>query len=233
MNTNSSENQRPVLAKKQPILVWDLGIRVFHWALVVLVIALWVTAESEGDWMNVHRWLGTTVLALVLTRVIWGFVGSETARFVTFLRSPRVVMAYLAGFFTRRPMPQTIGHNPAGGWSVLTLLILLLLQAGTGLFSNDDLFFEGPLSGWVGKEISDAMTGVHYLLFNGLLAFIGLHIAAIVMHWLFKRENLLTPMIHGKTVVEAPARAPQPRSGLLALFIFLGVAIGLFLALGR
>ena len=218
--------------EERPIRIWDLGVRVFHWLLVLLLAGLWLTSELEGDWMTVHRWLGTTVLALVIARVVWGFVGSETARFTSFLKSPRVVFGYLRGFFSRGPAPETVGHNPAGGWSVLLLLLLVTLQAVTGLFSNDDVLFEGPLFALVGKDTSDLITGIHHLLFNFLLAVVVLHTAAILAHWFFRRENLASAMITGVKPVRTTMDPPRMRSSWWALIIFAVVYAALILAVG-
>ena len=84
---------------RYPVRAWDLGVRVFHWSLLVLLTGLWLTGESEGDWMEVHQWLGISALALVLSRIAWGFVGSETARFGHFIRGRGAVVTYLRGVF--------------------------------------------------------------------------------------------------------------------------------------
>jgi len=230
MNIVRSKNRSGSKDRKEDTLVWDLGIRVFHWVLVVLLMALWATAESEGDWMGVHRWLGTAVLALVLARLIWGFIGSETARFAKFLKGPRAVIRYFRQWRGQGDEYLHAGHNPAGGWSVVLLLALLLLQAVTGLFSNDDIFFEGPLSPLVSKALSDRLTGIHHLLFNALLAAVVLHVLAVIAYWIFKRNNLVLPMIFGRKRLPAEMAAPQLRSPWWALVIL--VLVGTLLVWG-
>ena len=84
---------------RYPVRVWDLGVRVFHWSLLVLLTGSWLTGTSEDDWMEVHQWLGISVLALVVSRVGWGFVGRETARGGPFSRGRRAVVTYLRGVF--------------------------------------------------------------------------------------------------------------------------------------
>ncbi len=230
MNVVRSKQRLRHKNRQKGTLVWDLGVRVFHWVLVVLLMALWATAESEGDWMGVHRWLGTAVLALVLARLIWGFIGSETARFAKFLKGPRAVIGYFRQWRGQGDESLHAGHNPAGGWSVVLLLALLLLQAVTGLFSNDDIFFEGPLSSLVSKALSDRLTGIHHLLFNALLAAVVLHVLAVVAYWIFKRNNLVLPMILGRKRLPAEMAAPQLRSPWLALIIL--VVVGTLLVWG-
>ena len=199
--------------------VWDLGVRVFHWLLVALVAGLWVTATSDGDWMVVHQWLGATVIAIVFTRIVWGFVGSDTARFSSFLVGPKSVSRYLKRFISRRDDVAFVGHNPAGGWSVMLLLSFLVFQALTGLFSNDDIFFDGPLAGVVGKDMSDVITGLHHQLFEILMILIGAHVVAVIVHWVFKRDNLIRPMVSGVKKFKSDMKAPSLQPAWKAFFI--------------
>ncbi|MEA2791887.1 MAG: hypothetical protein QOG73_4293, partial [Acetobacteraceae bacterium] len=141
----------------QPMKVWDLPVRLFHWSIVVLILAAWLS--QEFDRMNLHMWIGYTILTLVLFRVVWGIIGSDTARFRRFLRSPVAAFRHLAHIRRREPDLE-IGHNAAGGWMVLVMLALLGVQAGTGLFSNDDANTEGPLMHLVGKGRSDWLSHI-------------------------------------------------------------------------
>lgn len=199
--------------------VWDLGVRVFHWLLVALVAGLWVTATSDGDWMAVHQWLGVTVITIVFTRIVWGFVGSETARFSSFLVGPKSVGRYLKRFICSEDDVAFVGHNPAGGWSVMLLLSFLVFQALTGLFSNDDIFFDGPLAGVVGKDLSDVITGLHQQLFDILMILIGVHVAAVIVHLVFKRDNLIRPMVSGVKKFKSDTKAPSLQPAWKAFFI--------------
>ncbi|XXK28425.1 cytochrome b/b6 domain-containing protein [Arenicellales bacterium nBUS_45] len=201
------------------VKVWDLGVRVFHWFLVALVAGLWFTATSDGDWMTVHQWLGVTVIAIVFTRVVWGFVGSDTARFSSFLVGPKSVRRYLKRFISRRDDVAFVGHNPAGGWSVMVLLSFLVFQALTGLFSNDDIFFDGPLAGVVGKDLSDVITGLHHQLFDILMILIGVHVATVIVHLVFKRDNLIRPMVSGVKKFKSDTKAPNLQPAWKAFFI--------------
>ena len=180
----------------QPVAVWDLPTRLFHWTLVVLLIAQWWTAESSST-MDWHVWGGYAVLALVLFRLIWGFVGSETARFSDFVRGPGAALEYVRALL-RGETPHYLGHNPLGAWSIVAMLVLLLAQAGTGLFANDDILIEGPLYAWVSKDTSDWLTSIHKLNFNLLLLVIAVHLSAVLFYLLIKRENLIHPMLSGR-----------------------------------
>lgn len=191
------------------LTVWDLPTRLFHWILVALVIAQWWTADSF-DTMNYHLWGGYAVLALVLFRLVWGFVGSDTARFRDFVRGPGAALAYVKAL-PRGDAPRYLGHNPLGGWSIVAMLILLLVQAGTGLFANDDIFIEGPLYSWVSKGTSDWLTTIHRLNFDLLLILIAIHLAAVLFYLLVKRENLIHPMLSGRKHFPSASAVPAPR----------------------
>ena len=189
------------------IKVWDVPVRLFHWLLVALVTLSASTGYLGGNLMRWHIWSGCAILGLLIFRLLWGFAGSGTARFANFVRGPRAALGYARGLFSRRPS-HTPGHNPLGGWMVLLLLASALLQAASGLFSNDDIATEGPLYHLVSKATSDAITAVHTKNAVVLLALIGLHVAAVLFYLGYKRENLVWPMFTG--VKRLPAQALPP-----------------------
>lgn len=204
------------------VVVWDLPTRLFHWTLAILMIVQWWTAEQSST-MNWHLWGGYAVLTLVLFRLIWGALGSETVRFSSFVRGPRAVLDYFKALL-RGEAPHYLGHNPMGGWSIVAMLFLLLAQAITGLFANDDIMIEGPLYGWVSKGASDWLTTVHQLNFNLLLALIAVHLSAVFFYLLVKRDNLIHPMLSGckQLPPERAGLAPRmasPWLGLAALAV--------------
>ncbi len=211
----------------QAVTVWDLPTRLFHWTLVMLMIAQWLTAEASST-MDWHVRGGYAVLALVLFRLLWGFVGSETARFGDFLRGPGATLEY-AKALRRGETPHYLGHNPLGAWSIVAMLVLLLIQAGTGLFANDDILIEGPLYAWVSKGTSDWLTTVHKLNFNLLLLVIAVHISAVLFYLLVKRENLIHPMLSGHKRLPPELAQPAPRIVSpwrgLATLVAVGVAV--------
>jgi cytochrome b len=181
-------------------LVWDLPLRLFHWLLVASVCASWATAEAGYDWMELHIWLGYWMLGLLTFRVIWGFVGPRHARFANFLESPPAVWRY-AKALAGGSVPQSVGHNPLGGLMVMLILLLLAVQAGTGLFATDDIIWTGPYNPAVSGAIADSLTGIHHLNFNFILAAAGLHVAAIAFYAFVKQQNLVVPMLSGKKPV--------------------------------
>jgi len=206
----------------QTVPVWDLPTRLFHWTLVALRIAQWLTAEF-GSAMDWHVWGGYAILALVVFRLIWGFVGSDTARFSDFVQGPSAALEYVKALL-RGETPLYLGHNPMGGWSIVAMLILLSIQAGTGLFANDDIMTEGPLYAWVSKGTSDWLTTIHKFNFNLLLLVIAVHISAVLFYLFVKRENLIHPMLSGRkhlppALVSAAPRLVNPWLGLAVLAV--------------
>jgi cytochrome b len=178
--------------KTARIRVWDLPTRLFHWAVVLLIPCAWWTATH--DQLERHRLIGYTLLGLILFRLIWGVIGSSTARFGQFVRGPVAAIRYLRG-----RAGEVFGHNPLGGWSVLAMLILLAVQVGLGLFASDeDNLYSGPLSRHVTEETSHILRDRHEMVFYILLGFIILHVAAILYYLVVRRDNLVTPMVTGR-----------------------------------
>lgn len=204
------------------VLVWDICIRVFHWLIVALIAAAYATWRL--NWMVWHGRVGNAVLTLLLFRLAWGFFGGETARFSGFLTSPRTVLQHLKHSLRREPDHQ-VGHNPAGGWMVLILLALLLLETLTGLYVANDIADEGPLTEIVPAWAADAIASSHAILWDALLAAIVLHVLAIAGFAAIKGQNLLRPMITGTKVL--PASAAEPRIGgpVRAGLLLLGCAV--------
>lgn len=201
--------------------VWDLPTRLFHWTLVILVALDWWSAEYHHD--DLHLYLGYGVLSLLFFRIGWGFVGSSTARFGSFVRGPASVIRYVRDHF-HWPVA---GHAPLGALSVLALIAMLLIQTGTGLFALDeDGLFGGPLAPLVGIATSDTARELHEELWNVLLALIGLHVAAILLYRLALGRNLLGPMITGKAEL-APGVEPMRRGKWWAALLCLVAGIAL------
>lgn len=200
-----------------PIRVWDAPTRLFHWAIVVLIGVSWLS-ESLG-WMTIHFVSGYSIIALLLFRLIWGFVGSETSRFSRFLKSPVAALRQLAHLHRREPDTE-IGHNAAGGWMVLLMLVLLAVQAGTGLCANDDGATEGPLFNYVGKAWSDWLSHVHSINFTLIQIAVVLHVLAIVAYAVLKRHDLVRPMLTGEKYLPMGTQGPVLARPWLALVVF-------------
>jgi len=192
------------------VAVWDLPTRLFHWLLVALIGFSWWSGKNDHvEW---HLWSGLAVLSLLIFRILWGFVGSSTARFSSFVRGPSAVFGYLRGEW------RGIGHNPLGALSVVALLALLLAQVGLGLVStDDDGLVEGPLAYLISYDASEEAADLHEDLFDVLLIFIALHIAAVLFYALFKRKNLVGPMITGRAAIDPESEPMRPGRWWVAL----------------
>lgn len=180
-------------------LVWDIPTRVFHWLLVCLFGFSWWCAET--DHMDWHRYSGLTICGLLTFRILWGFVGTDTARFSHFVKGPRAILAYLRPS-TNEPYRPPLGHNPLGGWSVIALLLVLCVQVITGLFAVDvDGIESGPLSYLVDFDKGRIAAAIHHVSFDLLLALIGLHLIAVLFYLFVRGRNLIWPMIVGSQPV--------------------------------
>lgn len=212
------------------IRVWDAPLRLFHWLLALAVSAAFVSGQIGGNLMEWHGRAGLFILGLIVFRLVWGLVGSTHARFASFLPTPARLRAYLKGEW------RGVGHNPLGALSVFGLLALLLLQAGTGLFANDDIAFHGPLARLVSEALGDRLSSFHHLGANVVMLLVALHLAAIVFYVRVKKDNLLRPMITGRKEV-LPEQAAIPASGdslaAVLLALALAVAISWFIGSGH
>ncbi|MCS6855299.1 MAG: cytochrome b/b6 domain-containing protein [Elioraea sp.] len=202
--------------------VWDLPTRLFHWALAICLVGSFVTVKLHE--MRLHAWFGYAALALVLFRLLWGVLGSESARFARFLRGPGAVIDHLRGLVRREPDREAT-HNALGGWAVLALLLLVLAQGATGLFANDDILFRGPLFPLVGKAWSDRLTTWHYRISDALLVLVVVHVAAVLLYRLALGRDLITPMVTGRKRLPGSVPAPRLASPWAAIAAF-AVAAG-------
>jgi cytochrome b len=206
------------------VRVWDLPTRLFHWSLVACVIGLLVTGTIGGALMDWHARVGYAVLALLLFRIVWGFVGGHWSRFSSFIRTPRGVLAYLRG----QPHPDhLVSHNPMGALSVLAMLVFLLVQVGTGLIGDDEIAFTGPLNRFVSSANGLAATAYHKNIGKWvIIALVVLHVAAVLFYLWKRRENLIMPMLHGDKLLgpSVVASRDDSVSRIVALAVLLACA---------
>ncbi|HXW19968.1 MAG TPA: cytochrome b/b6 domain-containing protein [Roseiarcus sp.] len=208
---------RPSGDGAEVILVWDLPTRLFHWLAVALVIAAYATFRM--DWMVWHARAGYALLALLAFRLAWGFFGAETARFRSFVASPSRALRHLGDVLREGP-DEHVGHNPAGGWMVLLLLALLLGQTLTGVYVDNDIADQGPLSDVTPAGLANAINAMHDVyLWDALLAAIAVHVLAILAY-AAKGRNLAAPMITGRMRAAKSMRAPTRASLTRALLLF-------------
>lgn len=220
--------------RKLGALVWDLPTRLFHWLLALLILAAFLSDENR----DLHQRIGITILALVLFRLIWGVIGGRYARFTNFLRGPKAVIEHLHEMRQPNP-PQHVGHNAAGGWMVAVLLVLVLAQAGTGLFTNDLITYVGPLGGLVAESTSEKITTLHKIMSNLILAAVALHVGAVAVYLIWKKQNLVRPMLTGRRADLGDAglppladRAPPLWRAAIAVAVAIAAVAGI-LSLGR
>lgn len=202
---------------KPPSPLWDAPIRLFHWALVLLVLASFVTAKVGGEWMAWHLRSGYAILTLLLFRVVWGFVGSTTARFSSFLKAPKAALEYARGLMARQHVP-SVGHNPLGGWMVLVMILILLVQVSTGLFADDEVSTQGPLSIFASAKLVSRVNQVHEVNQWIIVGAVVMHLVAISFYQWGLRSNLLRPMFDGGAL--PPGSAARRGSTILAAVIF-------------
>lgn len=200
--------------------VWDLPVRLTHWSFALLVPAMWWSAEnSQWAW---HKRLGMVLLGLLVFRLLWGFLGTRTARFSSFVKGPGALMAYLRG-----SAGPAIGHSPLAALSVLALLGVMLVQVGAGLFAGDPYDgMTGPLNPLVGIAIADALTEWHEWFYWVVLGMVALHLAAIAYYGAFKHDDLVSPMVSGQKTVEASIEE-NDRANWSRFAICAGIALGL------
>ncbi len=211
-----------------PRLVWDLPLRTTHWLLVLAVAGAWATHYAGTRWFTWHRWFGYVTLVLVVFRITWGFIGTRHARFGSFVRGPGRVVEYLGG----RPGRATPGHNPLGALSVLAMLAVLLFQAATGLFANDEIASAGPFYGWIAQGTSNRVTSLHEANSNLVLALVVLHVCAIAWYARVAGRPMVSAMVTGKKPAsEVPhGEAIESSRTLLAMAVVAALAIALALA---
>ncbi|QWD67899.1 cytochrome b/b6 domain-containing protein [Polynucleobacter sp. VK25] len=187
---------------KKIIRVWDLPIRVFHWLLVVCIAGSFLTINLGDQFIQWHAYFGYSILTLLIFRIIWGFVGSTHARFLSFIPSKQAIFDYLRG-----RSPHVLGHNPIGAISVFALLFVLSIQVFTGLFVDDEVSFKGPLEKYVSGSVSSFLSEIHEGNQVVILTLITIHIAAIIFYKKFKGEDLIKPMISGDKEIDPSEEA--------------------------
>ena len=200
--------------------IWDLPTRLFHWLLASGIVAMVVTAKMGGNAMNWHLILGQVVLALLIFRVLWGLVGGYWSRFASFIPSPAALGRYLRGKVTAQ---DRAGHNPLGALSVLGMLLVLIAQVASGLLSDDEIAFSGPLTRFVSGETISKATHYHahwgqYLIY----ALVALHLLAIAWYSL-KGHKLVPAMVHGDKLLDTPVPAARDTLGTRLLAAALAV----------
>ena len=203
------------------IRVWDIPTRLFHWALVILIAFSFYTGLSGGFYeMDYHMLSGYCILTLMLFRILWGLFGGYYSRFTTFIKGPTQVYRHIATLHKKGT--SYAGHNPLGALSIIAIILALLVQAGTGLFANDDIMLEGPLTHLVSYDTSRTLTAIHKtnIWIIGLLA--SLHLLAIAFYQFYKKDHLFGAMITGYRSLEEESEYSLPLTSKLIVELALG-----------
>lgn len=208
-------------------LVWDLPLRIFHWLLVAAIVTSWITAELGSEYMLYHLYSGYVVIGLLAFRLVWGFVGTRHAQFSQFFPTPKKVLGYIANLRSSELKP-SVGHNPLGALMTFFFILLLIMQAVTGLFLSDDVFTSAPYQGVLSEDWESLFNKIHHTGFDILLIAIVLHIAAVLFYLLIKKSNLIWPMITGKKLAKDVSKEESISGSKITLAIFLVALITLF-----
>ncbi|TWX47419.1 cytochrome b/b6 domain-containing protein [Colwellia hornerae] len=205
-------------------LIWDLPLRIFHWLFSCTVIASWYTSDQDNNLIELHMQLGFFALGLLVFRILWGFLGTKHSLFSSFFPTPKRLIKYISDIKNKQ-VQKSSGHNPLGSLMVILMIVLISLQAISGLFINDDVFSSGPYYDSVSKEVEQVMVFLHHNVFDFMIAAIGLHLLAIVYYVHVKKQSLILPMITGKKLTDKINKADEiTHSKLwLALIILLVV----------
>lgn len=213
---------------KNKLLVWDLPVRLFHWLLVIALVAAWYTSDGEKGLIDIHLKIGYFILGLITFRVTWGIIGTKYAKFSQFLPSKSKIINYVEKSKQDKSYT-TLGHNPLGGLMVVFMLTLLLSQAISGLFMNDDIFTTGPYYGSVSSSVQKFMSTIHRNGFDVIIVVSLLHIGAIFYYLLSKKINLIKPMITGyKFSKDEKSSGINSSKLLLAVIVIVVVAVFLY-----
>lgn len=212
------------------VKVWDVYIRIFHWLLLICILVSFISFRL--DEMDIHFISGHCVLALIIFRVIWGVVGSRTALFHSFIKGPGTILNYLQNPSSEK-FKGIIGHSPIAALSVIAMLVVISVQVGTGLISDDEILLQGPLAQYVSGEMSYQATTYHGINAKLIIGLIVLHLAAIAFYRFIKKDDIVKPMVTGrKNVSEEFAQHVQPMDKTkhlrAAMAILISIAIAYF-----
>ncbi|MBR0711303.1 cytochrome b/b6 domain-containing protein [Bradyrhizobium liaoningense] len=165
------------------VVVWDLPLRLWHWAFAASILAAWFTPTVYD---RLHRIVGYTVLGLLAFRLVWGFWGSRYSRFrmvgVRLRAGPRYLWNLRRGITGRY-----IGLNPAGTLMLVALLLATAVSAITGAMSVTVTFFG---LWWV--------EDTHHYSSDAVIVLVVLHVLGVLLMGLLQRENLIRAMITGR-----------------------------------
>ena len=217
----------------EQVRIWDIWVRLFHWSFAISVVFMLISGGTGWLFFDWHRTIGEWVMVLVVFRILWGIVGSSNARLTQLLHSPRSSIEHLTALFKRR-LPSERGHNAAGSWAVLLMLLLIGVQAATGFFiADEDELIEGALYGSLSSATTELMYRIHNINAELLQVVVIVHVVMVFAYLFYGRQNLITTMIHGSMKWLSDAALPRIffQSGWIgAVVLALSVAVVGFIA---
>ncbi len=210
-------NEQPKLT-----LVWEWPLRLWHWAVAISVsVALLTGLVPQLDYFSVHRIAGISVVALIVYRLLWGVFGGTYARFKNYWTTPKAFIHH----FTGKAEPRA--HTSPGVLLTLAVLLTLTLQSVAGLFTTDDVFYEGPLVQFAEDEIVETATDLHHQVWKFILALIAIHLSAHIVYLCFLRSRIPLSMFTGRKFTEDPDTTWSVWGATIAF----AVAVAVFLIL--
>jgi len=207
----------------QQFYIWDFPTRLFHWLLVIAISSQYITAELIDDAMQWHFYGGYFILGLLIFRLLWGFWGAYYAKFSQFIVSPQTAWRYSKTFTSSDYQPY-VGHNPLGAYSIIFILTVLLTQSISGLFITDDIFHNGPYYNAVGEETRSIMNWLHHQGFNAIWLFLALHISAMIVYKLVKKQNLVISILTGYKQQKKTASVTPTQNHGIKFVVFAGLS---------
>ncbi|SEK34845.1 Cytochrome b [Colwellia chukchiensis] len=208
-------------------LIWDLPLRLFHWLLVLSIAASWYTSKQDNGLIDYHLLTGYFTLGLIVFRLLWGFFGTTHAKFRNFIPSFKKVSAYIRHFNSDAPEHYP-GHNPLGSLMVFFMLAVILLQAVSGLFMNDEIFTSGPYSGAINGKLEAIFITIHRHGFDYILAAIALHVFAVLYYVSVKKQALISAIITGKKSAQVVNKKDSISRSKLGLAILISLLVAAF-----
>ena len=216
------------------VRIWDLWIRAFHWALAASVAFLLLSGSTGFLFIEWHRRIGEFVLLLIVFRILWSVIGSSNSRLIKLIANPLRAFAHLKHLLSGA-VPQERGHNAAGGWAVLAMLLLIAFQAISGLFiADEDELIEGAFYGAIEYDLSEQLLYLHQLNAELLMILLGVHVLMVLLYLVRAGQNLITPMFTGRVRWLDKATPPTVRftANWIGLVLFATCAASIAWILG-
>lgn len=201
--------------------VWDIYTRLWHWLLAGGIFFQWLSGEVLDDQMQNHALMGYSLLGMMIFRLCWGFIGPESIRFSRFVPS----WSSLTGYLSKTDNAIYVSHNPLGALAVIAFIGLITLQALSGFFMEDEIFFTGPFYNWLSENTTAAIADIHDLAFTGILLLIAIHIIAVLYHRFKQEPFIVKAMVTGNKPLTNPFQPLSTMQLNLRAWLCIGVSI--------